>query len=195
MIKTKSDLDYYLLCDKIARGEKKSRPSVYGDELWKFQILYRKCEFYYNNRSKLPYNILSLVYRALFSIKCHRLCSEFPMNVFEEGLTIWHGQNIIINRNAKVGKNFSISNSCCIGQAHGHVPVIGNNVTMSIGSKVIGGICICDDVTIGAGAVVVKSITEPFTTWGGIPAKCISHNINMYVQEKKKKLSEIWHNC
>ena len=50
MIKTKDDLQYYLLCDKLARGETKARPSLWGDKLWKFQILYRKSEYHYNNR-------------------------------------------------------------------------------------------------------------------------------------------------
>ena len=47
---------------------------------------------------------------------------------------------------------------------------------MGDGCKIIGNITIADNVAIGANAVVVKSITEPGTTWGGIPAKKISSN-------------------
>ena len=53
MIKTREDLDYYLLCDKTARGEERPRPRLWGDRLWKLQILYRKSEYHYNNREKL----------------------------------------------------------------------------------------------------------------------------------------------
>ena len=42
------------------------------------------------------------------------------------------------------------------------------------GAKVIGDIQIADDVAIGANAVVVRSITEPGTTWAGVPARKIS---------------------
>ena len=42
MIRTREDLEYYLLCDKTARGEERARPRLWGDRLWKLQILYRK---------------------------------------------------------------------------------------------------------------------------------------------------------
>ncbi len=191
MIKTKDDLDYYLLCDKLARGENKARPSLIGDKLWKFQILYRKCEYHYNNREKL-FNKLAYIF-SYFRFRCQRdkLCSEFPLNVFAEGLAIWHGQNIIVNENAKVGRNFSISAGCCIGHANGLVPVIGDNVEMNIGSRVLGGIKISDDVTIGASALVVKDIDTPCTTWGGVPAKCISSKENLFIQERKNRLKDV----
>lgn len=191
MIRTKEDLDYYLLCDKIARGEEKERPSLWGDKLWKFQILYRKSEYHYNNREKLWHKLLYVLTYARFRHQRDRLCSELPLNVFAEGLVIWHGQNIIVNKEARVGRNFSISAGCCIGDAHGAVPVIGDNVEMTIGSKVLGGIRITDDVTIGAGAVVVKDINTPYTTWGGVPARCISQRTNDYMAERKKCLQEI----
>ncbi len=62
---------------------------------------------------------------------------------------------------------------------------------MTIGSMVLGGIRIASDVTIGAGAVVVKDISSPGTSWGGVPAQCISHRENAYVSEKKQRLQSI----
>ena len=97
MIKTKDDLQYYLLCDKLARGETKARPSLWGDKLWKFQILYRKSEYHYNNREKLRHKLAYLFTYSRFRRQRDRLCSELPMNVFSEGLVFWHGQNIIVN--------------------------------------------------------------------------------------------------
>lgn len=191
MIKTKKDLEYYLLCDKLARGETKARPSLIGDRLWKFQILYRKSEYHYNNKEKLLHKLAYLFYYFRFRCQRNKMCSEFPLNVFAEGLVIWHGQNIIVNENARVGRNFSISAGCCIGHAHGLVPVIGDNVEMNIGSRVLGGVTIADDVTIGAGALVVKNIDTPHTTWGGLPAKCISAKENLYITERKERLKPV----
>lgn len=191
MIKTKEDLAYYLLCDKLARGENKARPSLLGDRLWKFQILYRKSEYHCNNRDKLFNKLAYLFYYSRFCRQRDKLCSEFPLNVFAEGLVIWHGQNIIVNRDARVGRNFSISAGCCIGHANGLVPVIGDNVEMNIGSRVLGGVTITDNVTIGAGALVVKSIDAPHTTWGGLPAKCISTKENPFIKERKDRLSPV----
>ena len=191
MIKTKDDLQYYLLCDKLARGETKARPSLWGDKLWKFQILYRKTEYHYNNREKLWHKLAYLLTYFRFRRQRDRLCSELPLNVFAEGLVIWHGQNIIVNENARVGRNFSISAGCCIGQAKGQSPVIGDHVEMTLGSRVLGGVTITHDVTIGAGALVLKDIETPYTTWGGLPARCISQNPNEYVAQKKERLKDV----
>ena len=191
MIKTKNDLQYYLLCDKLARGETKARPSLWGDKLWKFQILYRKTEYHYNNREKLWHKLAYLLTYFRFRRQRDRLCSELPLNVFAEGLVIWHGQNIIVNENARVGRNFSISAGCCIGQAKGQSPVIGDHVEMTLGSRVLGGVTITHDVTIGAGALVLKDIETPYTTWGGLPARCISQNPNEYVAKKKERLKDV----
>ena len=191
MIKTKDDLQYYLLCDKLARGETKARPSLWGDKLWKFQILYRKTEYHYNNREKLWHKLAYLLTYFRFRRQRDRLCSELPLNVFAEGLVIWHGQNIIVNENARVGRNFSISAGCCIGQAKGQSPVIGDHVEMTLGSRVLGGVTIANDVTIGAGALVLKDIDTPYTTWGGLPARCISQTPNEYVAQKKERLKDV----
>lgn len=191
MIKTKEDLNYYLLCDKVARGETKAHPSLIGDRLWKFQILYRKAEYHYNNREKLWHKLAYMFTYWRFRRQRDRLCSELPLNVFAEGLVIWHGQNIIVNEHARVGRNFSISAGCCIGHVNGQTPVIGDNVEMTLGSRVLGGVTIANDVTIGAGALVLKDIDTPYTTWGGLPAKCISQKKNAYVAEKKERLKAV----
>ena len=191
MIKTKDDLNYYLLCDKVARGETKARPSLIGDRLWKFQILYRKAEYHYNNREKLWHKLAYMFTYWRFRRRRDRLCSELPLNVFAEGLVIWHGQNIIVNEHARVGRNFSISAGCCIGHVNGQTPVIGDNVEMTLGSRVLGGVTIANDVTIGAGALVLKDVDTPYTTWGGLPAKCISQKKNAYVAEKKERLKDV----
>lgn len=191
MIQTKEDLRYYLLCDKLARGERKERPSLVGDRLWKFQILYRISEYHYNNRGSLWHRIAYYWCYFRFRRQRDRLCSELPLNVFAEGLAIWHGQNIIVNENAKVGRNCSISAGCCIGHANGKVPVIGDNVELNIGSRVLGGVTIANDVTIGASALVVHSIETPHTTWGGIPATCISERPNSFIEERKERLKSV----
>ncbi len=188
MIKTRDDLNYYLLCDRLARGEKKKRPSLWGDKLWKFQILYRKSEYHYNNR-KNPWHLLAYaVTYAIFRHRRDKLCTELPLNVFGEGLVIWHGQNIIVNKDARVGRNCSLSADCCIGMANGGVPVIGDNLEMNIGSRILGGIRVADDVTLGAGALVIHDVETPHTTWGGVPAKCISQKTNAYTEERKARL-------
>ena len=47
---------------------------------------------------------------------------------------------------------------------------IGNSCRIGSNSTILPNVQICDDVVIGAGAVVTKSITEP-GTYIGIPAR------------------------
>ena len=50
MVKTKTDLNYFLECDRLALEKKGKKPGVFGDEIWKFQICMRKLNYYKNNR-------------------------------------------------------------------------------------------------------------------------------------------------
>jgi len=52
-------------------------------------------------------------------------------------------------------------------------PTVGNNVVLGTGCKVLGGISVGDNVTVGANSVVVKSI-RPNRTVAGIPAREIT---------------------
>ena len=107
-----------------------------------------------------------------------KLGFSIPLNVFEEGLSIAHYGTIVVNSKAKVGKNCRLQEGVNIGATNGspNAPIIGNNVFIGTGAKIIGDITIADDVAIGANAVVVKSIEEAGVTYGGVPAKKISNN-------------------
>ena len=103
---------------------------------------------------------------------------HLPLNAIGPGLSIAHVGPIIINSRAKIGENCRIQTGVTLGATNGttDAPQLGDNVFLGDGCKIIGGVTIADDVAIGANAVVVKSILEPGTTWGGVPAKKISNN-------------------
>ena len=103
---------------------------------------------------------------------------ELHPNVAEPGLHIVHGK-VVINANAHIGKNCKIFSDVTIGwngsfDSKG-APIIGDRVFIGTGAKIIGDIRIANDVVIGANAVVTKDITEPGTTWVGIPARKINN--------------------
>ena len=85
----------------------------------------------------------------------------------------------------KIGSNCKIYQQVTIGFNGTEIPVIGNNVTICSGAKVIGGIKIGNNVIIGANAVVVKDIDNNCVV-GGVPAKIIckinKSNISKYKQ-------------
>lgn len=174
MIKNKNDYLYYLECDRVALRESKKKPSLFRPcEIWRYQRLLRKLEYYTNCK---PGNPLKYYYK----MRLHNLSVRYgifiPVNVFAPGLSIAHIGPIIINHKSKVGENCRIQTGVTLGATNGSsaAPKLGNNVFLSEGCKIIGDITIADNVQIGANAVVVKSILEPGTTWGGVPARKIS---------------------
>ena len=175
MIKNKSDLKYYLERDRIALG-KTGAPKLIGDYIYKFQVAMRKYE-YYANTGKL--GILGRFHKLIYQMLGYKLGFAIPINTFESGLCIAHFGTIVVSKGAKIGKNCKIHEGVTIGATNGceKAATIGDNVFIASGAKIIGDVQIANDVAIGANAVVVKSITEAGTTWGGVPAKKISdHN-------------------
>ena len=181
MIQTKSDLKYYLEQDAVAlRCETRKRPKLFGDEIWKFQRILRRAE-YYNNlyHNSKPYLLCHFIwYKLLLHKYSIKLGFSIPLNTFGPGLSIAHYGTIVVNSAAKVGKNCRLQEGVNIGATNGSTlaPKIGDNVFIGTGAKIIGDISIADDVAIGANAVVVKSILEPGVTYAGVPAKKISSN-------------------
>ncbi len=183
MITTKEELNYYILQDAISSkrsGKYFIKPRLFGDEIWKFQLILRKTEYYFNlyNSSKKHLFIPYIWYRYLFHKTSVKLGFSIPLNVFGPGLAIPHYGTITVNSMAKVGKNCRLHEGVNIGATNGSkkAPCIGDNVFIGTGAKIIGDIVIADNVVIGANAVVVKSITESGGTYGGVPAKKISSN-------------------
>lgn len=105
-----------------------------------------------------------------------RLGIETWCNVFGEGLLIYHvAGGIVVNSNARIGKNCHLHGNNCIGNngKEKEAPIIGDNCTLGVGAKVIGGIKLGNDINIAAGAVVVKSCIEDGVTLAGVPAEII----------------------
>lgn len=75
-----------------------------------------------------------------------------------------HGlYGIIISHNAVIGENCVIYHQVTIGEGKKGAPIIGNNVLIGSGAKVIGKIKIGNNVKIGAGCVVVNNIPDNAT--------------------------------
>ena len=117
--------------------------------------------------------IKKCIFRNKKNILGAKLGIYIPENVFDEGLHIWHYGNIIVNGGSKVGKNCILHGDNCIGNngRDNKCPVIGNNVDIGVGAKIIGNVYVADNVKIGAGAVVVNNCLESGATYVGVPAR------------------------
>ena len=181
MITSKKELRDFLERDRLALHQTRARPKLFGDDIWKYQIRLRKTEWYrYSAKhAKNPFHAACFVVsRTLLSRRAIKLGFSIPLNVFERGLSIAHYGTIVVNSHAKVGQNCRIQEGVNLGSTGGNdlSPIIGDNVFIGTGAKLIGGIKVANGVSIAANAVVVKDIDEPNTTWGGVPAKKLSNN-------------------
>ena len=178
MIKTKEDLKYYLEQDRLNLKKTGKKPKKY-DIVWIYEIVLRKTE-YYNNKEKksLLDKIMLRHYKKKHRKMTYTYTTSIPINVCGPGLSIAHLGTIYVNSKSQIGKNLRIQSGVTVGGAAGKdgLPILGDNVYLGAGSKVIGPIRIASNVAIGANAVVAKSIEEDGTTWGGVPAKKISNN-------------------
>lgn len=174
MIKSRLDLKEYLTEDAKANHRKTVRAKIFGDEIWKYILALRKTEYYKNSRKRIAY--------YLEKIKLHKLSIklgfQIPINVCERGLSLPHFGTVVIASEAKIGKYCRIHEGVTIGATNGSskAATVGDRVFIGTGAKIIGEVSVADDCAIAANSVVVSSIEQASTTWGGVPAKKISDN-------------------
>lgn len=94
--------------------------------------------------------------------------------IFKTPPILPHGLNgIIISYYAVIGKNCVIRQQVTIAQNNNNeAPIIGDNVVIGAGAKIIGNVKIGNNVIIGANAVVTKDV-EDNRTVVGVPARVI----------------------
>lgn len=92
------------------------------------------------------------------------------------GLVFGHFSCIVVSGSAIIGRNCTILQGVTIGGVRGPkggAPIIGDNVVIFAGAKIIGKVKIENNVVIGAGAVVVSDIPDNSVAVG-VPAKVSS---------------------
>ncbi len=75
----------------------------------------------------------------------------------------------------KIGNNFKTFHNVTVGNNHGGIPTIGNDVFIGVGAVVVGDIKIGNNVSIGTNAVVLKDVPDNAVVVGN-PAYIIKLN-------------------
>ena len=182
MISSKEELQFYLAADKFSLKKTYKRPRIFFDEIWRYQILLRRSEYFENTQQTFLNKLLGKYFNLRKYLLGLKLGFDIPNNVFAAGLRINHFGNIVINGRAKIGMWCDIHQGVNIGsnnRPHDQtyqslVPVIGNNVWIGPGAKLFGEITIADNTVIGANAVVNKSHPRDVTL-AGMPAKVVKN--------------------
>ena len=145
------------------------------DELKKYLKLLRKREYILYLAEK--YKVFR-IYEFYLKYKMHKLGIKLgfniPCNVTGPGLRIDHWGFIAISSDAKIGKNCHIFGDITIGVKDNsglRAPILGDNVTIGAGARIIGPIKIASNCKIGANAVVTHDFLNEGKTIAGVPAK------------------------
>lgn len=96
------------------------------------------------------------------------------------------GIGVVLHNDTIVGDNCMLGQGITIGGRSGSKspPIIGDNVYISAGARVLGDIEIGDNSTIGANAVVIKDVPENSIV-AGVPAKLIRYKNKHEINEVK----------
>lgn len=133
---------------------------------------------------------LATIHKLLFIIMIpylliYRILVEWGLNIeipykvhLGPGLKLYHAHSLVLNRGVIMGANCTLRQCVTIGNKERadntltDCPKIGNNVNIGANVCILGDIEIGDNVIIGAGSIVVKSV-PPSCIIAGNPAKII----------------------
>lgn len=140
-------------------------------------------ELYLRNVPVLP----KILYRMIYFINN---CHVHYMTEIGAGTTLaYGGVGVVIHKDAVIGKNCVIESNVTIGGRNNipDVPVIGDNVFIGTGARIIGNVHVGSNSIIGANAVVIHDVPERCSV-AGVPARVLHEEINI---DEKCNIKEI----
>ncbi|MEN6347848.1 MAG: serine O-acetyltransferase [Syntrophomonas sp.] len=133
-------------------------------------INHRIAHFFYKKKMFFLARLVSHTSRFFTGIEIH------PGAVIGKGFFIDHGSGIVIGETTEIGDNVTLYQGVTLGgtgkEKGKRHPTIGNNVTISVGAKVLGAITVGDNVKIGGGSVVLKAVPDNCTVIG-VPGRIV----------------------
>lgn len=145
----------------------------------KYLLVLRKLEYYINVRTHFGGGYLMRIY---YTIKWKRLSNKYGIyihpNTVGKGLYIPHFNGGIQLNCISMGDFCSVSSGVVVGNkgSQDNRAIIGNNVGLTIGCKVIGKVVLGNNVIVAPNFVVIKDVPDNAIV-SGIPAKQINkHN-------------------
>ena len=163
-----------------------------GKSMMGVLVYYRLCRYFVGLQKR---NVMQFLLHSFCYIRFRHLQERCGIELSQRteigyGLRLPHKGGIIIHVKAIIGNNCEIMQGVTIGnnimKSRDEVAVIGDEVLLCSGAKVIGKVKIGNTVIVGANAVVTHDI-EDHTIVGGIPARPIGKCDNRFVINKKQQ--------
>lgn len=142
-----------------------------------YVIRYLRClrrgEYHLNNKGFF-HKLLFWYFKFRLTKQELKYNIRIGFNTVGYGLCIPHLIGGVIINCKSLGNYCSVSSGVVIGNKHtnNELATIGDNVNISVGSKIIGNVIIGNNAIIAPNAVVVKDVPAN-TIVGGVPAKII----------------------
>lgn len=137
-------------------------------------LVYRFGRWRYRIRPAWLRKPFSFIYKFLYKLVQILTGIELPCEAeIGRNFVIDHFGGIVISGHARFGDNCRIRNGVVVGLRRLDrplAPVIGNNVDIGAGAKLLGAITIGDNVAIGANAVVLADVPDNSIAVG-VPAR------------------------
>jgi len=130
--------------------------------------------FYLHHAPFIPKIIKGLIYII------HSSSISYETEIGKNCKFLYGGIGCVIGKETKIGNNVIIGTNVLTGGRSNKsgMPIIGDNVYIATGAKVLGNIKISDNVIIGANAVVICDVPENCSV-GGVPAKILKKDIDV----------------
>jgi serine O-acetyltransferase len=89
------------------------------------------------------------------------------------GLALLHPSGVVVSGDAVIGERCTIHQGVTVGGSPSGAPVIGDEVNLGPGARILGAVTIGENSHVGANAVVTRSFHERNVVIAGIPARVI----------------------
>jgi serine O-acetyltransferase len=103
---------------------------------------------------------------------------------FGPGFVLLHSQGVVINGQARGGSNICLEHQVTIGAERNQNPILGNDVYIGCGARILGAVRVGDGARVGANAVVVQDVPEGATVVG-IPARVVRQRVVAEVRDER----------
>jgi serine O-acetyltransferase len=139
-------------------------------------LLHRLAHKLHCSGFRLLGRVVSQISRMLTGIEIH------PAAKIGQRFFIDHGMGVVIGETAEVGDDVLLYQGVTLGgtgnERGKRHPTVGNKVVIGTGAKVLGNIHVGDNVKIGAGSVVIRTVPSNSTVVG-IPGRVVRGPVHL----------------